>query len=58
MQCKKTDLATFVFTDSEKIAQQVSDIVTVFMTRGDYENGTERLSMNEQLIPTEFDTCY
>ena len=56
LQCKKTDLAIFVFTDSEKIAEQVSDVATVFMTHGDYENGTERLSMNEQLIPTEFDT--
>ena len=56
LQCMKTNLPLFVFTDSTDIAAEVSDFATVFLTKGDYENGTERLSKNEHHIPAEFGT--
>ena len=55
MQCLKTKLPVFVFTDHTDIKTQVDDIATVIMTEIEYENGTERLSKNLHCIPDTFD---
>lgn len=56
LRCKLTGMEVFVFTDSEDIANAVSDLTTVIMTAGEYKNGTERLSKNIHHVPDHFNT--
>ena len=59
LQCLQTKLPVFVFTGDEEIVSAVTDLsdgITVIRTKGEYENGTERLSRNEHQIPAEFNT--
>ena len=55
LQCQKTNIPIFVFTDSQEIASAVAGLATVVLTHEQYQNGTERLSRNEHKIPPEFD---